>query len=229
MKLIDQLLDLVFPTACLGCRAPGGEVLCARCIAGIARSRPRPGAEEPGDVVEGWRPAQHFSGFRAAGPYEGVLKDAVLALKSSRRPFAAPLARLMMAAAGNEPRFIAPDAVCFVPSTRAKVLERGYNPAEVLARIVAGRTGRPLLACLAKVIATEDQDGLPRVARFENVRGAFEAEASLARGKRLLLVDDVLTTGATAGACSEALLHEGARSVHVLVAAHAIPRYGRMK
>ena len=218
---MTELLDLAFPTACHGCGAPGGEVLCPRCLAEIALSTSREDLEEHGGIKAGSRPAQGFSGFRAAGPYEGLLREAVLALKSSRRPFAAPLALLMMAAAGNDPAYIAPDAVCFVPSTRAKVLERGYNPAEVLARIISGRTGRPIVACLAKTRETEDQDALSRAARFPNVNGAFRARASDVRGGRILLVDDVLTTGATAGSCSEALLSAGARSVHVLVAAEA--------
>lgn len=165
-----------------------------------------------------------FNGFRSGGLYEGLLREAVLELKSSRRLFAFPLALLMAAAAGNDPDYIAPDAVCFVPSTRRKNSERGYNPAQLLALKLSGLTGIPLVACLRKTRETEDQDSLTRAGRLSNVKGVFSASAPAVSGNRMLLIDDVLTTGATAGACSEALLSAGASSVHVLVAAEAVHR-----
>lgn len=221
--LKEQILDLVFPCECLGCGAPG-EVICLRCLAGLAVSRDGRCADEPG--LAGCWPAQGrlFGGMRAAGLYQGLLKEAVLALKSSQRPLASPLSALMVAASGNDPDYIAPDVVCFVPSTREKTRRLGYNPAELLARAVSRRIARPAVRALVKTRATRDQDGLPREARLVNVTGAFEAETAAVSGRRVLLVDDVFTTGATAQACSEALLDAGAGSVHVLVAAHAVVR-----
>lgn len=147
------------------------------------------------------------------------MKDMVIALKSSVRPFAWPLSRLMAAAAGNDPEYCRPDQVCFVPSERKRVSERGYNPAEVLARLLASYWGRPLVPLLVKVRRTADQDSLARAERWTNVNGAFESTGRIMPGGAVLLVDDVLTTGATAGACARALKEGGARTVLVLAAA----------
>ncbi|HEY5526390.1 MAG TPA: phosphoribosyltransferase family protein [Candidatus Anoxymicrobiaceae bacterium] len=165
-----------------------------------------------------------FLSLRAAGEYKGPVKDMVLRLKSSERRMARPLAWLMLAAAGNDPRFMFPAAVCFVPSPRHKVAARGYNPAEVLARLIAAMLGRPLVDALVASRKTMDQDAVPGARRWTNVQGAFAARAPLAQTGTVLLIDDVLTTGATADACSSALLERGASSVSVLVAARAVRR-----
>jgi predicted amidophosphoribosyltransferase len=148
----------------------------------------------------------------------------ILRLKSSARPFAAPLARLMIVAAGNEPAYLAPDRVFYVPSDRIKLIERGYNPAELLAREVSRHLGRPLEDRLEKTRWTVDQDGLSGPGRWKNVPGAFAVVPGGGVIGRALLVDDVLTTGATADSCCRAIMQAGADSVHVLVAAHAILR-----
>lgn len=160
-----------------------------------------------------------FDGFKASGAYSGLLKDMVIELKSSIKPFAWPLARLMAAAAGNDPGYCHADQVCFVPSSRRRVSERGYNPAEVLASLLASCWGRPLVPLLEKVRHTADQDSLARADRWTNVSGAFECAARVRPGASVLLVDDVLTTGATAEDCARALRVGGARTVRVLVAA----------
>lgn len=218
-RVIEQVVDLVFPATCIGCGYARGSVLCGRCLSRLAS------ANALGEVeLEGDKPvkAVAFDGFRAAGPYRGVLREMVLKLKSSCRPFAVPLARLMVAGAGNHPDYLAPDLVCFVPSERRKVAQRGYNPAGVLAREVSVHLGRPLVPCLVKARVIREQDGLPGVRRWDNVSGAFEAAKGFVLRGNVLLVDDVLTTGATAHECAGALVDAGAESVHVLVAARAV-------
>jgi predicted amidophosphoribosyltransferase len=212
----EELLDLLYPSCCLGCGALGA-CLCGGCLAALAAHA---GSREqipvpPGESV----PA--LNGVRAAGTYEGVIRDMVLRLKSSARPVASPLCSLMAAAAGNDPDYLAADLVCFVPSERAKVAARGYNPAEVLADGLAALTGRPVCHLLEKTRSTKDQDSVRGGRRWRNVDGAFRLRRGGAYGARVLLVDDVLTTGATAHNCARALRAGGAGSVHVLVAAAA--------
>jgi predicted amidophosphoribosyltransferase len=217
----EEILDLVYPTSCLGC-GRHGRALCDRCLAALAGRARGQQLDLWGHCDAAVKPA--YNGFRAAGEYGGLVKEMVLRLKSSGRPFALPLARLMVAAAGNEPTYLAPDRVFYVPSERAKVLQRGYTPAERLARAIVRHLERPLEHCLVKKRRTADQDGLSGSARWENVSGAF---AVLPGGKVrgcALLVDDVLTTGATADSCARAIMEAGADSVHVLVAARAIWR-----
>lgn len=100
-----------------------------------------------------------------------------------------------------------------------KVLVRGYNPAELLAERVAHVLKRPWTArALVKIRKTKPQMELPRTERLKNVEGAFRARARWIRNRSLLLVDDVLTTGATANACTQALFEAGAQEVFVAVA-----------
>lgn len=214
-----QLADLLFPTHCIRCGGHGGVVVCRDCLAGMvsARAAERSATGDSSSDEERWL----FRDIRYGGAYGGIIREMILKLKSSQRIYAAPLVCLMAAAAGNDPAFIAPDVVTWVPSSKRKVRHRGYNPAEVLAEGFAGITGRPATGCLLKVRDTRDQDTLRGGERIENVRGAFDVSGRLLAGCTILLVDDVLTTGATADACSGALLERGAKEVNVLVAARA--------
>jgi len=208
------LLDMLFPTYCAGCGAAGGRVLCDRCLAEALGGGLR--------LIEGTDCAgASFRGYRAAGAYRGLLREMILRLKSSVFPFAVPLSALMVAAAGNDPSYLLPERIYFVPSERAKERERGFNPAEALASLVSSHIGRPISRGLVKVRHTADQDSLDRESRLENVKGAFafRPEEGLAPPARVMLVDDVLTTGATADACAAVLLEAGAESVNLLLAA----------
>ena len=117
--------------------------------------------------------------------------------------------------------------VVAVPTTEARLRERGYNQAEVLARAFAEATGRSLVPALCRAPGTSSQTTLQPVARMANVAGAFslaEATEKEIAGEHLLLVDDVLTTGATVVACAETLMVAGARCVSVLTFARAAGR-----
>lgn len=221
-RRIDELIDIVFPTACMGCGAPGGRLICDRCVRAMVLCRPCSGQGFEAGRPGGWSPS--FDAVVAASWYRGLAREALLRLKSSCRPAADPLALAMVAAAGNDPLFVAPDFVCFVPSTRAKVVERGYNPAELLARRVARMIGRPVLDCIEKSRVTRDQDSLSGQDRTHNVAGAFRPARTVRQGAAALLVDDVITTGSTADSCALAVLESGAGEVRVLVAARAYLR-----
>lgn len=213
----QQLLDLIFPAPCLSCGAHG-RLLCDGCLAELA-GRAAVQVEDQCDRQVG--PAPAFDGLRAAGDYGGLLKEMVLRLKSSQRLLAGPLSRLMLAAGGNEPAYLAPERVFFVPSEKMKIKQRGYNPAGLLALRIARHLGRPLERSLRKARHTISQDGLSGRQRWENTAGAFVAVTDGGIRGRVLLVDDVLTTGATADSCARALKDAGADCVNVLVAARA--------
>jgi ComF family protein len=218
--LSEQLIDMLYPSECAGCGRPYALPLCDSCFLEVASARGPVAAGHPGGLA--------FVGLRAAGGYAGPLKDMVLRLKGSEGRMALQLAALMALSLGNEPGFLMPAAVCFVPSSRRKVAERGYNPAALLAAKVASILGRPLADALLVDGKMRDQDRTPGAERWANVKGAFRAQPGAAPRGRVLLVDDVLTTGATADACSRLLLERGASSVLVLVAARAVLRRAGM-
>ncbi|MBU4175711.1 MAG: ComF family protein [Actinobacteria bacterium] len=217
--MLDEIIDLVYPVSCIACGRAGGRGLCGHCLAGLA-SRCALWVTQSGDDCGG--PATCFSGYRAAGEYSGLIREMVLKLKSSAGYYAPPLARLMVASAGNDPGYISCDYVCYVPSTREKIAQRGYNPAKVLARRVARHLGRPIFDGLAKTRMTLEQDRLAGASRWENVAGAFGVTGERVPLGSVVLVDDVMTTGATADACARALLDSGADAVQVLVAARTV-------
>jgi ComF family protein len=141
------------------------------------------------------------------------------------RALAAPLADRM--AAIRLPEDVVEEAtVCVpVPTTRARLRQRGYNQAELLARAFAIRTGRQLRTVLERAGGARSQTALQPVARGANVAGAFRVapgSAAVLRRAHLLLVDDVLTTGATAAECTRTLQEAGARCVSLITFARAL-------
>jgi predicted amidophosphoribosyltransferase len=166
-------------------------------------------------------PGSRIAGIRSGGQYTGAVREMVLRFKASERRLASPLASLMLAAAGNDPEFILPRAICFVPSRREKVARRGYNPAALLARRMSSLLGVPVIDALVVARKVTDQDRLPGHVRRSNVEGAYAGRGGVRLSGVVLLVDDVLTTGATAEVCAHGLLGLGASSVAVMVAARA--------
>ena len=154
-----------------------------------------------------------FESARAPLRYEGVGKEIVHALKYRGytrlvEKLAAPL--LSEALRGTAPF----DAVVPVPLHRSRLRKRGFNQAALLAQGLAGRVNAPASDTLQVVRITRDQVELSAAERRANVAGAFVAKARTPG--RLLLVDDVLTTGATLSACASTLLRAGAAEVHAV-------------
>jgi ComF family protein len=162
-----------------------------------------------------------FDWARAGGVYAGPLREAVQRLKfAGKTALARPLAELIVEqwAAGLP----AVDALVPVPLARARERERGFNQATLVAERLARGLGAPLESrWLARSRDTSPQTDLDGAARRANVRGAFSASRAVAN-QDLALVDDVLTTGATASECARALRRAGARSVGVLTVARVL-------
>lgn len=156
--------------------------------------------------------------------YEGKARSLVYALKFGGRKYIARLLGAMMSdtflSCGMEGEIIVP-----VPMTEKDEKKRGFNQSELLARDIGERLNIPVLPALSKTKDTAPQKELSGRARRENVKGCFSAAyAEYLAGRRILLVDDVFTTGATANECARTLLSAGAASVSVLTAAVTKPR-----
>lgn len=219
--LIEEAFELVYPVCCIEC-GRARHHLCPACFGRLL-------LDSAYERDHAWiaYPVPGTISAHSAAVYGGTVREMVLKLKSSARQFSSILALLMIAAAGNDPDFTCCDAVVPVPSTRRALSERGYNPAALLARECAGILGRPHVEALRKRDGGTRQHDVGRDARWENMREAVSVIGGEEVGaKRVLLIDDVLTTGATAGACANALLRAGAASVSLLTCARA-PLDGR--
>jgi len=159
-----------------------------------------------------------FDAAYCFGSYEGVLRELIHLYEYGRiQTLARPLGDLLAAALPRDQRF---DAVVPVPLHWRRQWQRGFNQSELLARDVARRCGVPVVRALRRVRPTLTQAGLSNTGRRRNITGAFAVRRGTALGdKRILLIDDVMTTGSTAAACALALKRAGAGRVALLTVA----------
>lgn len=216
------LLDLLYPRECASCGSRITEAdrlaFCPGCEGRLEWIAP-PGCPRCGAAASRGACAEcsgHefvFAGATALGKYEGRLRDFLLALKfRGSRYLADEFGRRLASRIAR--RF---DAVVPVPMGRWKLLFRGYNAAALVAERLAVHAGLPYRpGALKKIRKTRPQAELEREERLVNPKGAYRASG--VQGV-ILLVDDVLTTGATANACTEALRAAGAAEVHLAVVA----------
>ncbi len=166
-----------------------------------------------------------LTGFDAAycfGFYEGELRTLIHLFKyAGIQTLARPLGNLLLTALPREQRF---DVIAPMPLHWFKQWRRGFNQSELLARQVARRWNVPVRRLVRRIRSTSAQAGLTGAMRHANVQNAFRAKAAV-HGKRVLLVDDVMTTGATARACAAALKKAGATHVAVLTLARVDRRH----
>jgi ComF family protein len=230
------VVNVALPHLCANCREPvDGEGLCAACWSKLSFIAPpyceRLGIPFPFDggpgllSMEAIADPPAYRRARAAVRYDDIARKLVHALKYGDRLDLAPLMGRWMANAGRELLADA-DAIVPVPLHWRRQWARRFNQSTLLAEIIAKANGRAVAhGALKRVKATPQQVGLDKSGRAQNVQGAFrvpgEGKAEVA-GRNLLLVDDVLTSGATVDACARALLRGGAASVDVLVFARVV-------
>jgi len=155
----------------------------------------------------------------SAAYYSKVIKELVLRLKYKKDFRSAEVMAELMAETISKYALEA-DYITYVPVSKSAMKKRGYNQSKVMARILAKSFGIGLMDTLRKTGKAKDQIGLGREQRWRNIEGSFEIRKGAdVIGKRFLLLDDVVTTGATAFWCAAALLESGASEVVVLTAA----------
>jgi ComF family protein len=231
------VLDAALPPLCPACRAPVAEPggLCPHCWAKLSFIAPPycerlgiPFAYDPGPGIlsmEAIADPPAYRRARAAVRFDEVSRRLVHALKFGDRLDLAPTLGRWMALAGKTLLADA-DALVPVPLHWRRLWARRFNQSAALAKVISGECGVAVAhAALGRVKATAQQVGLTRAERAVNVQGAFRVpEGSRADvvGRRLVLVDDVLTTGSTIDACARVLLRAGAAQVDVLVFARVV-------
>ena len=208
-KLAERLLDLLFPpqSRCVFCSITDGAEMCYNCIQHFFPLRPS-------------QTVPHVSEVMALAYYEGVVRDALHRLKYSRSPDLARQLGILSSQVWAE-GICRYDFVTAVPMHRERYIQRGYNQAELVAREIARTADLPYVPYLARERDTPPQHSLSHNRRRQNVKDAFSAVLPVPQGARVLLVDDILTTGSTVASCAGVLRRSGAREVGVLVVAYA--------
>jgi ComF family protein len=231
------LLDQLYPPVCLGCDKPvaTADALCSECFRGqrsiTAPLCPVLGLPFEASLGPGARSAEAiadpppFGRARSAVVYNDVARALVSKLKYGDRPELARFCARLMARAGHE--LWGPDALLVpVPLHRARLFSRRYNQSTELARVLGRLTGLPVDPVLVtRRKNTPHQVGLSGDARRRNVAGAFTHHPDSLRrlqGRRVILVDDVITTGATVKAVTKALKSGGAERVDVVSFARVV-------
>ncbi len=236
-KVLDSLLTVLYPQACQNCGASveyfelgtacqncwqktrifsGSETICYKCSKFLS--------EKETDYLSYCHgcDAHFYEKARAAGLYENALQTSVLNLK--RAPFVCKKLRNVFIAAFEKSDFQDADLIVPTPLSKKRFLERGFNQAAVLAKILSNETKLKLdeQSLIRKIHTPMHRAGMDTKARELTVKNAFEVtRPNLIKGKNILLIDDVFTSGATASACAKVLKKAGAERVYVLTLARA--------
>ncbi len=233
-NLYATALDLLYPRACAHC---GGvpdttRFLCWDCLAEVEYVQP-PFCAQCGDPVPGHIDHEYICGFctrqtpafdqaRSAVRYRGPVGVSLRAIKYEAATWLLPeMATWLSACMRTHYDTLPIDAACYVPLHPVKRRERGFNQAAWLAQALARERGWPVLrGALKRIRDVGSQTRLTATERLANVAGVFQvAQPRRVAGQRLLLIDDVMTTGATVSECARVLKSAGAASVHVLTVA----------
>ena len=233
---LDLVAGVALPQLCAACREPvEGAGLCANCWSKLSFIAPPycerlgiPFAFEAGPgllSMEAIADPPAYGRARAAVRYDEIARTLVHALKYGDRLDLAPIMGRWMANAGR-PLLADADALVPVPLHWRRQWARRFNQSALLAEVMANASGCKVAhGALKRVKSTHQQVGLDKSARAQNVQGAFRVPAEgriEVLGRKLVLVDDVLTSGATVDVCARALLRAGAASVDVVVFARVV-------
>lgn len=233
-SIMSRAFDLLFPPSCTACGEPVADrdTLCPECWQQIEFIVPplcnRLGIRLPfatgNEMVSAAAAARPplYARARAIGHYDGPLRRLVHALKFHDRQDVRHILATWLCRAGRQ-LITDADIIIPVPLYRRRLLTRRYNQSALLAAEIARLTGmRSHPLALERTRRTKTQVGLTAKQRQQNVRGAFKVPPrykQLIEGRRILLVDDVITTGATVEACTRALLDNKAKNIDVLAIA----------
>jgi ComF family protein len=231
------ILDVALPPLCPSCREPlgSGVGLCAVCWSKLSPiEKPYcarlgiPFVYDPGPGIVSMAAMANppaYDRARAAVRYDEVARKLVLSFKYADRLDLAPMMGAWMARAGRELLDDA-DVLLPVPLHWRRLWSRRFNQAAALAGAISNSCGVPVLPdTLKRVRPTQQQVGLSKTQRADNVQGAFrvpDGQKAEVAGRKVVLVDDVLTSGATVDTCARALLRAGAAKVDVLVFARVV-------
>jgi len=232
---MKRLLDILYPRRCIGCGVSSPETfryVCWDCWSDTARVE-APFCDLCGDPVAGAvdhdficytcsseKPS--FDGARSAARYDGVVGEALRQLKYEQALWLAPdIAGILLNCIQAEYPGLQFDLLVPVPLHHVRRRHRGYNQSAVLARELGRKIGcQSHPGLLRRIRPTTSQTNLTAKERLSNVNKAFQSrKANRLEGRKVLLVDDVMTTGATVNACAKSLKKGGAASVHVITAA----------
>ncbi len=207
LKLINSIFNILFPPRCLICWKLGDEALCQNCISNIKKIS-----------------YQHDEA-KAFGIYEGVLRIAIKKLKfKNKKKLALPLASLLVEYIKRNFVDCSIDFIVSVPLSKKRLKSRGFNQVDLLAFIIERELKLQFIPnLLVRVKETKPQFELKREERFKNLEDAFRvSDPTKVKDKRVLLLDDIFTTGSTVAECFKALKQAGASEVYVLTLARAI-------
>ena len=227
-RLVELAVDSFFPRRCVGC-GRGGGFLCPECVGKLPRLMPpvcprcgRPQAS--GMVCPGcWQRPTEIDGIRSPFRFDEVIRKAIHELKyRNLRAISNRLAELLADYLEESP--LPREALVGVPLHPRRLRERGYNQSSLLARELGKRTGLAVIEdCLIRVKQAQPQVKAVDVEeRRRNVADAFVCRDERVKGKRIVLIDDVCTSGATLESCAAALKDKGATSVWGLTLAREI-------
>ena len=202
LKIYNEILDIVYPMEekCIICRTDGFIGLCPYCKSKINRA-----AIENGNLSYGF--------------YGGTLKTLILKFKYESDFTAGYLLSKLLVEMIKENEIYA-DVICYVPMTKKSEKKRGFNQCEVIARHIGYHINVPVSDCIKKIKNTKEQKTLTKEERVKSIKGAFKvSRIKDIKNKNVILIDDVMTTGATINECKDVLKKSGVNSITVLTIA----------